>query len=542
MTTTFTPPPPPPEKFREHARAITLAIRRLAGVAAAMALAVVAENAAAQTPANPGLGIQSGSATVFVANPDDGFFVESWSADCVNSDSVGRRDDANPKRCVLAAPVPGGVSVFFAPVADPVRTVNIDAATNGTVVATVAGSAVLDGESAVATEPVTFTAIPASDGFYVTMWTGNCSAADTGENDEVGGTPKTCVVPAGRSPIRAGAVFAEFKSCEDGGKVATEQSGTCVLSSNKAEADNCESAGWGVTADGASCAIRVSIVSSSETYEVCFFTACKNWFASDDDGEVIFPQSTGPGDTRRFVTSCGTGKNPNLNDAGQTMCCDAPTTQDATTGQCQVTANSCQGYGGPNSEPDPTDNTKCVCKTGFTGEPPACRDSTLASGLLPAGVPVTTAALVPDDIPGTGNLQKCQTIGAVSFDNGLCRFANHAYIILNDNASGEGLNAWRNCSRQRRPVIEDEGPVCGDQCAAGEVVRDNACVPGTWDQCHEITRNLQTALFEPVYACDANATCSDSSESTTETAAELCTCNQGHTGEGTPGNCAPVGG
>ena len=148
----------------------------------------------------------------------------------------------------------------------PMRTVNIVSATNGAVVATVAGSAVQDGESATSAEPVTFTAIPASDGFYVSLWTGNCSAAANGATDNAGGLPKTCVVPAGASPIQAGAAFAPVANCAaqnrnpgtnirtcgncKGGRVPTEESKTCVPSSGKTVADNCESAGWSVTPNG----------------------------------------------------------------------------------------------------------------------------------------------------------------------------------------------------------------------------------------------------------------------------------------------------
>ena len=267
---------------------------------------------------------------------------------------------------------------------------------------------------------------------------------------------------------------------------------------------------------------------SDEGHDSCNFGStneCTTWF-------VTFPQSSGPDDTRRFVNQCGTGKNPSGgNDAGQTICCDAPTTQDATTGQCQVTADSCTAYN-INAEPHSTDNTKCVCKTGFTGEPPACRDPNLASGLLPTGIPVTTATIGPDDIPGTGNTAKCETIGAVFEDSfgGGCRFTgNNTFVFLNsDDISG--LTYWRDCALQRRPVVP--GGCRTNQCAAGKVVRDNDCTGGTWNQCNERSGSSTLAI-----ACDANATCSDSSESTTETALQLCTCNQGYTGDGTPGNC-----
>ena len=439
----------------------------------------------------------------------------------------------------------------------PMRTVNIVSATNGTVVATVAGSAVQDGESATSAEPVTFTAIPAGDGFYVSLWTGNCSAAANGANDNAGGLPKTCVVPAGASPIQAGAAFAPVADCAaqnrnpgtnirtcgncKGGRVPTEESKTCVPSNQKAEADNCETAGWSVTPNGENCAIRVSIVATTVSHDSCdFVSECEGWFVDRQDGEVTFPQSSGPGDTRRFVVRCDEGKNPSAgNDAGQTMCCDEPTTQDPTTGQCQVTADSCRSFN-LNAEPHPTDNTKCVCKSGFTGEPPACRGP--APGLLPTGIPVTTATIGPDDIPGAGNIPgagqtaKCETIGGTAQSYGSVHGCNigTAFVNLNDSAS-DGLTFWRNCALQRRGVEFSGSLKClTNPCPSGQVVRNNACVPGTWNQCNELS-----GVSTPAYACDANATCSDSSESTIETAAQLCTCNQGYTGDGTPGNCAP---
>ena len=435
----------------------------------------------------------------------------------------------------------------------PMRTVNIVSATNGTVVATVAGSAVQDGESATSAEPVTFTAIPAGDGFYVSLWTGNCSAAANGANDNAGGLPKTCVVPAGASPIQAGAAFAPVADCAaqnrnpgtnirtcgncKGGRVPTEESKTCVPSNQKAEADNCETAGWSVTPNGENCAIRVSIVATTVSHDSCdFVSECEGWFVDRQDGEVTFPQSSGPGDTRRFVVRCDEGKNPSAgNDAGQTMCCDEPTTQDPTTGQCQVTADSCRSFN-LNAEPHPTDNTKCVCKSGFTGEPPACRDLNLASGLLPAGIPIT-GAISPADIPGADKNEKCETIGGTyklvfNFDN--CEFAapRGAYVLL-DSSAPDGLTFWRGCALQRKIVdAGDEQAFCvANKCPAGKVVRNNDCTGGTWNQCNELSGS------DPAYACDANATCSDSSESTIQTAEQLCTCNQGYTGDGTPGNC-----
>ena len=396
------------------------------------------------------------------------------------------------------------------------RTVNIVSATNGAVVATVAGSAVQDGESATSAEPVTFTAIPAGDGFYVSLWTGNCSAAANGANDNAGGLPKTCVVPAGASPIQAGAAFAPVADCAaqnrnpgtnirtcgncKGGRVETKESRTCVPAFAKARADNCESAGWSVTPNGEECAIRVSIVFKSESHDSCeFVSECGLWFDSGQDGEVAFPQSSGPGDTRRFVVRCDEGKNPSAgNDAGQTMCCDEPTTQDPTTGQCQVTADSCRSFN-LNAEPHPTDNTKCVCKSGYTGEPPACRDPNLASGLLPAGIPIT-GAISPADIPGADKNEKCETIGGTyqlvfNFDN--CEFAapRGAYVLL-DSSAPDGLTFWRGCALQRKIVdAGDEQAFCvANKCPAGKVVRGNVCTDGTWNQCNELTRGSAVIL------------------------------------------------
>ena len=226
MTTTFTPPPPPPEKFREHARAITLAVRRLAGFAATLALALVAENAAAQSApgTSPALGIQSASATVFSATPDDGYFVQSWSADCTNADSAGSSTDPAPKRCVLAAPVPGGVSVFFAPVGRPLVLKSTPNA--GTLSAEWPGGTGRDGDQAPRQTAVTLVADP-DLGYYVSEWTGDlCQSAPTGADDSETGLAKKCAVPAAGA-ISVSVAFARQRDCLSENRSRGDSVSTC---------------------------------------------------------------------------------------------------------------------------------------------------------------------------------------------------------------------------------------------------------------------------------------------------------------------------
>ena len=262
-----------------------------------MALAVVAENAAAQTPANPGLGIQSGSATVFVANPDDGFFVESWSADCANSDSVGGNDDPNPKRCVLSAPVPGGVSVFFAPVVadcekqnriqinpstcgkcnpggfgptcEPGRQLVLKATPNaGTLSAEWPGDSGRDGDYVPPQTAVTLIADP-DLGYYVSEWTGDlCQSAPDGKDDAETGLAKKCPVPA-TGAISVSVAFARQRDC---------------LAENRADGDSvstcgeCNRAGFFALSDEAACEQGRAIILQSSGDGTLF----AEW-AGDDD-------------------------------------------------------------------------------------------------------------------------------------------------------------------------------------------------------------------------------------------------------------------
>ena len=269
-----------------------------------MALAVVAENAAAQTPANPGLGIQSGSATVFVANPDDGFFVESWSADCANSDSVGGNDDPNPKRCVLSAPVPGGVSVFFAPVVadcekqnriqinpstcgkcnpggfgptcEPGRQLVLKATPNaGTLSAEWPGDSGRDGDYVPPQTAVTLVADPHL-GYYVSEWVGDlCQSAPDGKDDAETGLAKKCAVPA-TGAISVSVAFVRQRDC---------------LSENRRDGDsvsacgNCNRAGYFALSDEAACEQGRAIVLQSSGDGTLF----AEWAGDDDlqSGDIV---------------------------------------------------------------------------------------------------------------------------------------------------------------------------------------------------------------------------------------------------------------
>ena len=220
MTTKFTPPPPPPPKNfnngRDNAISVAALLRGLA-----VALCVVAGPAFAQA-----VEIENNSATVFAADPDDGHYVESWTADCANEDSTGGPGDADPKRCVLSAPVSQGVGVVFA----RILRVNFSPSPDGgTLVATVAGQSATDGALAGRGQTVVFTADP-DDDRYVGRWTDDCEGSPTGEADPSGGAPKQCEIVAGTKDIRAGVVFTSVADCES----QKRQTGT-----NVAECGSC---------------------------------------------------------------------------------------------------------------------------------------------------------------------------------------------------------------------------------------------------------------------------------------------------------------
>ena len=108
---------PAPPAFREVARA-------LVAVAAATFFAVVAGPVVAQTLHIGGTAV---TATVFIADPDPGHYVESWTGPCQNIGQTGAADpaaaDGQPMPCNLAAPptdpVGNPVGVVILPVPEP---------------------------------------------------------------------------------------------------------------------------------------------------------------------------------------------------------------------------------------------------------------------------------------------------------------------------------------------------------------------------------------------------------------------------------------
>ena len=190
--------------------------RPFALLAAALALVVVAENADAQSA--PGLSVQAAAASVFVADPAAGHYVESWTADCANPDSRGAPDDTETKNCVLA--VPGGVGVIFA----PVLRLNFARPDNGNLLATVAGKSANIGAPTGRGQTVAFTAQP-DDDHYVRRWTGDCETANAdqtgdanpdavGAKDATGGQPKRCQIVAAKTDINVAVVFASVSAAD----------------------------------------------------------------------------------------------------------------------------------------------------------------------------------------------------------------------------------------------------------------------------------------------------------------------------------------
>ena len=104
------------------------------------------------------------------------------------------------------------------------RAVSVLVSDNGVVVATVSGMEVSESETTLSpvTVPVTFIAVP-DDGYYVTVWTGDCESnpsATTGEDGSPGAV-QACVVSAGDAGIQAGAVFAEVADCDGENRIRT---------------------------------------------------------------------------------------------------------------------------------------------------------------------------------------------------------------------------------------------------------------------------------------------------------------------------------
>ena len=156
-----------------------------------------------------------------------------------------------------------------------------------------------------------------------------------------------------------------------------------------------------------------------------------------------------------------------------------------------------------------------------------CVAVSLAVGILPEGVPATGS------IPGTFE-EKCVALGGTyelvthpQFSFLMFHRCNFGDVIaeessnfdLTSDGTGSGdpdTGGLRGCWLARKPVIEVDDSTngnlgCGTRCGDGEVVRGNACVRGSYDQCAERPS-----------ICDAGETCADSTTTVFEAASELC--------------------
>ena len=152
-----------------------------------------------------------------------------------------------------------------------------------------------------------------------------------------------------------------------------------------------------------------------------------------------------------------------------------------------------------------------------------CTVVSLAVGILPAGVPAT------GNIPGTF-AERCAAVGwtynlvqpnaFVTVEQciiGVLKIeADDNFDLINDELGGGGV---RGCLLARKPVVlltagsrpDTSDRDCGTQCGDGEVVRGNACVRGSYDQCAERPS-----------ICQTGETCADSTTTVFEAASELC--------------------
>ena len=443
--------------------------------------------------------------------------------------------------------------------ADCVWTVSVDAAADGTLSAGWSGNDdVRDGGTIPVGITLTFTASP-SVGFYVSGWTGDCdnnATATTGEGDPTG-TAQSCEV-AGDGNISAGVVFSPEADCAGLGRpddlsaatvcgecpegtTATSgnanSTGACVADATDSDgydaidaANACEAAGWRLTEGRKQCGVNVEEFSEAKTggpvpvgitVVGCSLTggvresACDFWFADGDDADSVpdFPSYDPALDepTARVFAAYCSGISSSLggvwvpgakSDSGWTQCCPEPAIDhDLNSGTaCQVSAEICLGED-PNSVPA-TDLSRCLCPHG--GSFPNCR--AVSFGILPAGLPETgdIADVESGCVLMGGTFSKpnahvsfCELPGGVSFEG-------EAFTIEDA----------RDCAVARRPVTgSGKDARCGDVCPDGEVVRENVCGPGIFDQCDERPG-----------VCGALEICGDDDEAEHGTTAALCSC------------------
>ena len=450
---------------------------------------------------------------------------------CADAFPAGTIPDKAGTGRVLAHNCPFG-SFLSLDRADCVWTVSVDAAADGTLSAGWSGNDdVRDGGTIPVGITLTFTASP-SAGFYVSGWTGDCdnnATATTGEGDPTG-TAQSCEV-AGDGNISAGVVFSPEKDCAGLGRpddlsaatvcgecpegtTATSgnanSSGACVADDSLDVANACEAAGWALGVQRNTCMIPLYDHTPDEegAGEFCgLATGCAYFFADTDGDSVpdfpVYNAALDDEELRQFSAYCQKGELPaGRNDAGQSQCCAPPSVDhDGITGTaCQVSVKLCAGED-PNSVPA-TDLSRCLCPHG--GSFPNCR--AVSFGILPAGLPETgdIADVESGCVLMGGTFSKpnahvsfCELPGGVSFEG-------EAFTIEDA----------RDCAVARRPVTgSGKDARCGDVCPDGEVVRENVCGPGIFDQCDERPG-----------VCGALEICMDDDEAEHGTTAALCSC------------------
>ena len=219
--------------------------------------------------------------------------------------------------------------------------------------------------------------------------------------------------------------------------------------------------------------------------------------------------------------------------------CVAPLTDDDSDSSnlCKVTDDTCEAaYSNSQAA---SDGLSCECDSGYRDAnggsgTPDCRE--IVTGLLPAGIPAE------GELADADFQTHCAAFGLTWFNpagtNPSTNFCHDGATFASSAVSaGQGdLTKMRDCALQRK-LGTGKRPnfACGAQCSDGEVVRGNACVSGDYNQCDERPG-----------PCPVWQTCTDTSHSTTEAAAALCTgpvnrpCDNGgeSSGGGTTCDCS----
>ena len=382
----------------------------------------------------------AGHAVTFTATPaDDGFYVREWTGDCAGSESglldtvgglakvcvvpagtgsvnvgvamgtvvddsdcaslyrepgrfVSGCGDVLTRRVVLSPVSDAGtvtaesggesVGVYVGAVVIPVEREVVSpegVTTTITELAYPALSGSLPGwsETALAAEPVTFTAWPAV-GYYVSDWTGACASdavpppvlRTTGEGDDAGGVAKVCVVAAGTSEASAGPVLSPVRDCgsenrEDADGVLV--CGVCSVNYEDYNSDGdctaCDSRIAGSVSEvGGSCGCDAGTITGSS---LSFLNSAGDACVSRTGCLV----GEGPDETGRTCAACvGDTFNPTAGESCM-VCENGGTVGDVVNGG--FTTCACAGdYTGttcdtlpdcPDNASRATDADKCVC-------------------------------------------------------------------------------------------------------------------------------------------------------------------------------------